>query len=347
MKASLYLSVRTENEVAVIYSSRAGTTRMDFFGASCRASVRPMTRYLDSITISPEKGKDGVVAFSVEHYAEQKQGDYLKTTLFAPITWNGDKVQVNLDAPFVPHPDRLAQIECRDALVVTTKDQVFACRMPSVLGDKDTAKEKEALIKKGYRLVDDANLLCRFLVEQATLGDLEAAATLDKRSQMERELAECRNELEALRFQATEGARLTERLVEKTRLQSETCEGLNGELVEYKAELVKANTVVTNLAEKYAERGILLEEKKREIEECKVKFRKELAMHSVAVAQLKERENAIEGILLNRAPHHTLFGFLPWVKVKKIKTRLGISTREPLQKLKKMWNSIELAGLDD
>jgi hypothetical protein len=92
---------------------------------------------------------------------------------------------VDKDEDFVPVADRLGQIHVYEKdLSVNTRGQEFNTAHDAWGGIHADylANKRDPLLKKGIRIVDDANLLCRYLVGQATLKELEAEASGDQRT---------------------------------------------------------------------------------------------------------------------------------------------------------------------
>ncbi len=195
MKANTYLGVRVQGQTAVIAITVPGW--MTFIGASCTASVDPFNKHIQSVSISAEPGENALIAIKSVHKCSSKGGGIDDNLCLIPLKWENGKMVVDLDQHFVPHAQRLVQLTSSSDVLVTTNGQRFTTCTDEWSGVGNYLKEKRGkLIESGCRIVEDPNLLLRFAIDRATFEDLEAAATLDKRSQTERQLAQCHQELE-------------------------------------------------------------------------------------------------------------------------------------------------------
>ena len=163
--------------VAVV-NTFAGRT-LAFLGASCPASAIPGNDGLCSVTLSPNKGQDAVVALAT-YYNHNKKSQEIREGGLICLRWEGDKLFVDVDKPFISPADRLGQVvPFGRILQVTTRGQTFAM---STIEDQYRKMYEDPLKLRGARIVNDANLLCRYLVGQATFEELEAVASGDQRS---------------------------------------------------------------------------------------------------------------------------------------------------------------------
>ena len=111
------------------------------------------------------KGQKGVVAVRATTTRHNKKGQAESFAFLIPVRWDegSEKPHVGLVDPFVPDPDRLGQASY-DGLEVRSGDEVFVTWNPNPTEESN------------YRRVTDGNLLCRFLVGEATLDEVRAAA---------------------------------------------------------------------------------------------------------------------------------------------------------------------------
>ncbi|MBI1999554.1 MAG: hypothetical protein HYS74_02835 [Parcubacteria group bacterium] len=196
MEASRCLSVAVEEGVAVFSTGKMPDSEMTFIGASCQASAPPFTRELQSLQIKVPPGEKALVALAVRFLSSsgwKGKGTYQTKLYLIPTTWREkpgsekEVLVVEMDKVFIPPSDRLIQLMSTYELVVTTEGQRFVVSRQWYAAD---AKERgEALREQGFRVVEDPNILLRFALGMASFEDLEAAASLDKRSQLERSLA--------------------------------------------------------------------------------------------------------------------------------------------------------------
>jgi len=192
---NMSFSVRVEKGVAVI-GCRNGETKMRFIGASCTASVKQGTDGLDSVTLAPMFGKNAVVALSFKAlYSGQKA---IETRGLVSLYWKDGKLFVS-EHEFVSLSDRLGQVEVEGILSVTTNGMKF------MGSDIWTHREKEeAADTRDIRLVNDTGRLCRYLVGEATLEELEADATDDRRRADQIRIASMQSTLDQMNSLVTE-----------------------------------------------------------------------------------------------------------------------------------------------
>jgi hypothetical protein len=171
------ISVSFRDGVVAI-NAIAGRT-LAFLGASCPASAIPGNDGLSSVTLSPNKGEDAVVALATFFDPGGKNKEIREGGLVR-LYWEGDKLIVDTDKLFISPADRLGQVVPSGRILqVTTRGQTFAM---STADDKYRNMYEEPLTVRGARIVNDANLLCRYLVGQATFEELEAVASGDLRT---------------------------------------------------------------------------------------------------------------------------------------------------------------------
>lgn len=159
---------------SVLLSISFAQSAITCMGASCPASVGAMTGGLTSFTIVPQKGKNGVVAIRLFRESAGRYEPDEDLFFLLPVTYD-EKPFVDRKNPLIPSADHLAQLT-RDGLFVTAGDQKFAALNTAYHKSSSVAEIKMAWAKQGIRIVPDANLLCRFLVDEATLEQVEAAA---------------------------------------------------------------------------------------------------------------------------------------------------------------------------
>lgn len=119
--------------------------------------------------ISIMADREGVVALKLGH-----SGDYF---ILHVQKQQGSGFRIDLENHWVPVPGRLGQ-----ALF----DGGAACIQVAIGSDVYTTNP-DRVGKSGYRYVPDANLLCRYLVGEATAEEVEAAASAHIEEQNARE----------------------------------------------------------------------------------------------------------------------------------------------------------------
>lgn len=164
-----------KNGVAVVEVLNGNTTMM-FLGASCVSSATPGTSGLSSVTLSLNQGEEAVVGLIVTtRYA--KQTDIVRAGLVG-LSRVGDELIFDADKAFVSSTDHLGQVvPGREVIQVKTRGQIFGVSCSSSYA----GVYNKQLAEDGVRVVKDANLLCRYLVNQATFPELEAVASEDPR----------------------------------------------------------------------------------------------------------------------------------------------------------------------
>lgn len=168
----------TPVEGVILLTIKSTDDRIKFMGASCPASPLPMTGNLTSFTLAPHRGKKGVVAIKVSCQSSGKREPESALYYLLKISYYAAEPSIDLDDHFVAGAGCLAQLT-NDGLFVTAGDQKFVA--PdfdySLVGMEEQSARKQALwAKQGIRIVPDANLLCHFLVGEAPLEQVEAAA---------------------------------------------------------------------------------------------------------------------------------------------------------------------------
>jgi len=134
-----------------------------FLGASCDASVKPNNEALNSFTLFPTPGKPALVALAVVN--KDKHPDEWTRAYFLDITWReGSLPWVDLDEAWIPSRATKGQ-----ALEWGITVQIGKVTYSSDFHDE---KRQSATL----RLVPDGNLLCRFLIGDATSAEVQAAA---------------------------------------------------------------------------------------------------------------------------------------------------------------------------
>lgn len=186
MKPSSRMSATASGGAAVI-SNDPNVTFL-FVGASCQASLQPMTPNVDSLSLSVEKGKNAVVSIRARYSYATRGTAHLEFNQFlVGLSWKDDKLVVDLEKNFISPLGRLANMDESGNLQTLANGQRFVALHPE--------SKKEDWTIKGYRIIDDPNLICKYLIGDANEADLEFAATEDNRSQTERELGKARQQL--------------------------------------------------------------------------------------------------------------------------------------------------------
>lgn len=175
MSAEYYTSAnRKTDDDSVLLSVSFAQSAITCMGTSCPASVGAMTGGLTSFTVVPQKGKRGVVAIRLFRESAGRYEPDEDLFFLLPVEYDTQPF-VDRKNPLIPSADRLAQLT-RDGLFVTAGDQKFAALNTAYHKSSSAAEIKMAWAKQGIRIVPDANLLCRFLVDEATLEQVEATA---------------------------------------------------------------------------------------------------------------------------------------------------------------------------
>lgn len=166
--------------LTAVHTESSGRALIDFVGASCPASVQPGTRGHSSITFTMTRGESGIIALHMD-LSHPKWPDQSFTAII-PISWDCGKVIVDLDNPFVSSTDCVGQVAQYEKGVVSNHDlrvtagkKRFSTCSVYCNDDKLTSEKMQKLQADGYNIVSDARLLCRFLVGDATLDEVEKA----------------------------------------------------------------------------------------------------------------------------------------------------------------------------
>ena len=299
MKASQFLTVAVEKNSAVISANMPHVNAsMTFAGASCPASVSPVTYGIQSLQVSVPTGENALVALRVIHLTRTGKGVgtiHDNYQFLIPIKWENGKLIVGLEEVLVPPADRLLQLASNLDVSITTSGQLFTtCHNEWTPGYPAFEEKKAKCLGDGKRIVEDPGLLLRFALGQATLEDLEAAATLDKRSQTERELARAK-------------AALNGALDEVTRLKSEL-----GEMTKNRDHFHALVNQLGDELEAYRDGSKIT----AEMDESDL---------NVSFVELRRRSAAAKAILgITFRKSSKFLDYLPWVKIRTLKGLFGL-----------------------
>lgn len=182
MRASNWLTVRASAGSVIIQTIK--NIPFTLVAATCDTGTPPSyERRLTSLMVRPQEAKLSLIAITIN---TQGHGYGENHPYIIPITWVNGKIVVDLDSEFISPIGRLGQVvllgDFRSLHVVVSGQRFVSRALP---GDPPA-----------HRVVEDADLLLRYLAGHAADEDLEAAATLDKREFTERELAKRTAELE-------------------------------------------------------------------------------------------------------------------------------------------------------
>lgn len=161
-------------------------SKLRFLGASCHSSVlsgtgadQPIGRGISSFTIQVEKEKSAVIALVTDVCASVgKRVTHRTEACLIPLCWNNGVLEVKHHTPFVSKTDCLGQIIGDDLTVVVGAKRFSTCNT-TMFGDDSTRQKMQKLRTNGYAIVLDGNLLCRFLVGEATLDEVEKAVVAE------------------------------------------------------------------------------------------------------------------------------------------------------------------------
>ncbi|MDD4900903.1 MAG: hypothetical protein PHS62_02195 [Patescibacteria group bacterium] len=131
-------------------------------GASCKTDIAPSGNWVDSVTFFPATGRSAIVALMVRN-AEKSPGDWNRS-FFLKITWREGKPWINLDEAWVSPADRPGHAS-EWGVTVQINDVTYS----SVFSDEKRQSPTR-------RFVRDGNLLCRYLIGDATTDEVQAAA---------------------------------------------------------------------------------------------------------------------------------------------------------------------------
>ena len=158
MKPSLRMYATAIGGSAVI-SNDPGVTFL-FVGASCQASLQPMTSDVDSVSLAVEKGKNSVVAIRTRYSAGDRSGRVEFSQFLVGLSWKDDKLVVDMDKNFVSPLGRLANLDESGNLQTLINGQRFVAL-------REENKDGGCWVVKGYRIIKDPNLICKYLVGDA------------------------------------------------------------------------------------------------------------------------------------------------------------------------------------
>ncbi len=169
INASQHITVRITGGVIVFVAACPATT-LTFIGASCQASAIPGSDYLTSFSLTVNKGEKVVVALSSYTRMGKSVADR-NLHLVYELTWEGDLLKVDLEEIFVPKPGRLYQIDQRKDMTVHAGQQKFVA-----FASPPCDLTRKEFLNASYRIIPDANMLCKFIAGDIELTELESGA---------------------------------------------------------------------------------------------------------------------------------------------------------------------------
>lgn len=228
-------------------------------GSSCSASL-PSGMEGSVVTFSPNRGKEAVAAIQVSIGSGTYRDPIRLISGLIRIYWDGDKAVVD-KGHFEPRTDCLGQVSDSGDLIVTTQGQRFAtCHERKVGRGEEVFEKRNQYLKVGIRIIDAnrANLLCQYLVGQATFEELEAVASSDLRTAEQIRIRKLEEEIGHLNARS----KAEESLVSKVECLTIRNSYLESELAKITEQLSKARSEKNELRKKYAdawERVMLLQ----------------------------------------------------------------------------------------
>lgn len=151
------------------------------------AWILPLEKwYGNSVNFTIKKGRSGIIALHISSTQWHKSPNSFDYILSVSFKDGDDSPQVEMDKPWFPRPSRLGAVSYW-GIDVNASGKLFA---------------SENAFAEGKTVIKDADLLCRFLVGNIELEDLEAAASLEKLE--EKALAQLPRFREKISAQATE-----------------------------------------------------------------------------------------------------------------------------------------------
>lgn len=301
--------------LTAVHPMTGGRAVMDFVGASCPASVEAGTRRHSSITFVVTKGKRGIIALHMD-LCHGKCPDQ-SFMVIIPIEWECGKVLLDLDNPFLSRPDRVGQVTQYESAVVpnhdlrvTAEGKKFSTCSTYCNDDVVTTKKMQRLQADGYAIVSDANLLCRFLIGEATLEEVEKAvvakpvdvATLQEQNAL--------LGLEVATLKAG-GERVTQRAYKL----NEMYQRAQGSLEALQSEHGKLQEAHEQICSESRRDQVVLTSQARELSALKR-------------ARVKDMQTIL-GLIVNDGElcPKVRFGGLPWVALKRVKTFAATALR--------------------
>ena len=198
-----FLCFQSNPSTALIQQWR-GNVHFIFLGGSCSTNAPATYENLTMLSVEPQKGKGGIVAVAVTAEADERgRADY-QANFLLPVSFEQDKHDgkpwVENEDPFVPAAGRLGGILNKGGgAMLSVKIAGNTYVYPPLCLSANTLTE---LTKKGYIVVSDGSVLCRYLTGDATPAEVEqmVVARPNEKSISER-LAEAQTGLESLKSQ--------------------------------------------------------------------------------------------------------------------------------------------------
>ncbi|MEK9131608.1 MAG: hypothetical protein AAB447_01715 [Patescibacteria group bacterium] len=297
------VGITQENGGAVVISARypneRGYSHFHFVAASCSASAKSGARDLSSVTLQiPPGDKNQVIALRVCAH-EPKSASYL-IDLILTTSWVNGRLVIDCDRPFVPSIGALGQVSQLVGVNYSVDLSVFVGgkRFTSCNPDcneKYTAEKAKRLVEDGYAIVPDGNLLCRLLIGEATLEEVEKAVVAKpvNVAALQQELATLRLEAESLKAEKQTALNSVGEI--QVQLQ-----GLQKIAETFQSDLSTGNQLTSSLV--------------RDIQT----LNRQIA--TLKEARLTDLHKTI-GLCVNSREwgSKTCFGWLPWVALKRVK----------------------------
>lgn len=247
-----FLKVKVEGLNVLLMPVTSNVT-IRLVGSSCRASCPVPSSSLNSVVFVLQKGQDAVVAITVIHDPGAKsQNTYVRQIV--GLKWINEKVVIDLDTPFLSPEGRLGNIDSQDDLMVQVGEQWFVAVFDNWHGrySENYKEKKDKALKAGYRLVDDPNLLCRYLIGEATVEELEVAATADRRTQLELALANVSSNLDVKTAELAEKTAKLDRVMFELTCEKNATKVLELENSDFRRALTKLGAKFQDLEGRYS-----------------------------------------------------------------------------------------------
>ncbi len=192
MDTTGFLCINSIGSSEVLLQQWRGNTHFLFLGASCPTNAPSSYERLTMLTVQPRKGKKDVIAVAVTAEADdKKRADLHANFLLLATVEEGQhegKPWVDNENLFAPVAGRLGGIIGRgsSAMLSAQIDGRTYVYPPLALECKDVRK----LSEKGYIVVNDGNVLCRYMTGEATAKEVEKAVVAKSNQSIFEALAE-------------------------------------------------------------------------------------------------------------------------------------------------------------
>ncbi|MFC1598578.1 hypothetical protein ACFL2U_01010 [Patescibacteria group bacterium] len=229
-KEVMWAKTEVEGSRPVIMLGGVKDDDLVVLGATMQTSVE-IGMLVNSLVIVPEKGKLGLIALTVVSSRFEKK-NYTKHHFFLKVDYTGDEPKVDLEHPWIPPADKLAQIYRKSFKIDNGSGGYgwpeLTCIETTIDGHRFISVKRAAWEDASYV---DGNLLCLYLIGKISPVEILAKAReFEEEEALEDQVARLEKENKEIRAAAEAGAEAIKEAEEEClALQGEHSEELDAE----------------------------------------------------------------------------------------------------------------------